>query len=89
VSDQLKQELGCHAVQWKVPHLVQDEQLGTAEGVEPMVQPVLFGIAVQLVEQVDGTLISGTVETCGECHGKGKQYDIGVLHGVENFRYNR
>jgi OmcA/MtrC family decaheme c-type cytochrome len=44
---------------------------------------------VQLVEQVDGTLISGTVETCGECHGKGKQYDIGVLHGVENFRYNR
>ncbi len=44
---------------------------------------------VQLVEQVDGTLISGNVETCDECHGKGKPNDIGVLHGVDNFQYNR
>jgi OmcA/MtrC family decaheme c-type cytochrome len=44
---------------------------------------------VQLVEQVDGTLISGNVETCGDCHGKGAPYDIRVLHGVDNFRFNR
>lgn len=37
---------------------------------------------VPLFEQVDGTLISGNVETCGDCHGKGKPYDVGVMHGV-------
>jgi OmcA/MtrC family decaheme c-type cytochrome len=42
-----------------------------------------------LIQQVDGTLISGNIERCGDCHGKGKPYDIGVLHGVKNFRYNR
>jgi OmcA/MtrC family decaheme c-type cytochrome len=42
-----------------------------------------------LIQQVDGTLISGDIERCGDCHGKGKPYDIGVLHGVGNFRYNR
>jgi OmcA/MtrC family decaheme c-type cytochrome len=42
-----------------------------------------------LIQQVDGTLISGDIERCGDCHGKGKRYDVGVLHGVENFQYNR
>jgi hypothetical protein len=47
------------------------------------------GTVLPLVQQVDGTLISGNIETCGDCHGKGKPYDIGVLHGVGNFQYNR
>jgi OmcA/MtrC family decaheme c-type cytochrome len=42
-----------------------------------------------LIQQVDGTLISGDIERCGACHGKGKRYDVGVLHGVANFQYNR
>jgi OmcA/MtrC family decaheme c-type cytochrome len=47
------------------------------------------GPYLPLIQQVDGTLISGNIEQCGDCHGKGQQYDIGVLHGVGNFRYNR
>ena len=44
---------------------------------------------VPLYEQVDGTLISGGIERCGECHGPGKQADVRVKHGVDSFKFNR
>jgi hypothetical protein len=52
VSDQLKQELSGHAVEGEVPHLIQDEQLGSAKGMQPMVEAVFFRIPVQLVQQI-------------------------------------
>jgi OmcA/MtrC family decaheme c-type cytochrome len=74
---------GCHDRAAIAAHMWYEgasfNELGAEAG-----QPV-----VQLIEQVDGTLISGNVENCGRCHGKGERYDIGVLHGVGNFRYNR
>lgn len=52
-ADQLEQELRGHPIQEKVAHFVQSEQLRSTEGVEPVVQPILFGISVQLLQQVD------------------------------------
>lgn len=52
-ADKLKQELGRHPVEREVAHLVQDEQLGAAERLQPMVQAVFCGIAVKLVQKVD------------------------------------
>lgn len=45
-TDQLEQELGRLAVEREVAHLVQDEQLGATQRVEPMSQAVLLGILV-------------------------------------------
>ena len=51
-ADELKQELSGHAVEGEVPHLIQDKQPGSAEGMQPMVEVVFFGIRVQLVQQI-------------------------------------
>ncbi len=67
---------GCHTQPSLAAHMYEKgasfNELGTLAG-----QPV-----VPLFEQVDGTLISGNIETCSDCHGKGKPYDVGVMHGV-------
>ena len=47
-ADELEQELGGHAVEREVAHLVQDQQLGPAEGVQAVVKAVLLGVPVEL-----------------------------------------
>lgn len=75
--------LGCHNESADLIHMW-DQGASLNELGEVANWPV-----VPLAEQVDGTLISGNVETCGDCHRKGGPYDIGVLHGVDDFRFNR
>jgi OmcA/MtrC family decaheme c-type cytochrome len=36
----------------------------------------------------DGTLVSGSVETCRVCHGPGKTADVKVVHEIETFEFN-
>lgn len=51
--DQLKEELGGHAVEGEVADFVQDEEFGFAQGVQTMTETVFLGITMQHLEQID------------------------------------
>ena len=46
-ADELEEELGYHAVQWEVAHLVQDQEFRFAHSEQSVGEAILLGILVQ------------------------------------------